>query len=209
MLSTVIASLLSSISIIIASFFQYNKLIKAKNANDIKAVSTGFWLLIAIASIYSFAHLIDVQAHYFIIIAKGIGALLALILLLKIITIKFTKSMYILIPVIFLSILLIGAIVIIQAPTYIQIISIVYIMIAYLYQSYKISKLKTSCGVSSAAFLITTLSNVLIVITLVIDNVEMYALISQCISALMAFTLYKVCLIYAPKNEHSDVSSND
>jgi len=208
-LSTVITSLLSSISIIIASFFQYNKLIKAKNASDIKAVSTAFWLLIAIASIYNFAHLIDVQAHYFIIIAKGIGALLALILLLKIITIKFTKSMYILIPIIFLSILLIGATVIIQAPSYIQIISIVYIITAYLYQSYKISKLKTSCGVSSAAFLITTLSNVFIVVTLVINNVEMYSLISQCISALMAFTLYKVCLIYKPKNEYSNIASND
>lgn len=209
MLSTVITSLLSSISITIASFFQYNKLIKAKNASDIKAVSTAFWLLIAIASIYSFAHLIDIQAYYFIIIAKGVGALLALILLLKIITIKFTKSMYILIPVIFLSILLIGATAIIQAPSYIQIISIVCIITAYLYQSYKISKLKTSCGVSSAAFLTTTLSNVLIVVTLVINNVEMYALISQCISALMAFTLYKVCLIYAPKNEYSDIASND
>ena len=114
MLSTVITSLLFSISIIIASFFQYNKLTKAKSAKDIEAVSTAFWLLITIASIYSFAHLIDIQAYYFIIIAKGIGALLALILLIKIITIKFTKSVYILTPIIFLSALLIILTVIVQ-----------------------------------------------------------------------------------------------
>ena len=99
--------------------------------------------------------------------------------------------------------------VIVQAQPYIQVISIAYIIVAYLYQSYKISKLKTSCGVSSASFLITTLANVFIVVTLVINNVEMYTLASQCVSALMSFTLYKVCLIYKPKNEYNNIASSD
>lgn len=210
LIPTIVVSLLSSISIVLACVFQFYKISKVNSPNDIKAISTVFWLLLTIATVYNFAHLIDINASVFIIIAKGIGAVVALSLLVKIILIKFTKATYFLVPVIILSMILYGVTFIIHTPSYIQIISIVYVLIAYLYQMYKISSLKTSAGISSKAFLSITLSNILIVVTLVINNVESFSIISQCISTIMAFSLYKLCLIYQPKkyykNKHNITS---
>src|SRR5699024_5195376 len=203
-MTTIIISLLSSVAIIIASMLQYKKLLKVKYNEDCNAVSVLFWLLLTLSTLYTFIHLIDINAYLYIIIAKGIGLGFIVILTIKVISLKVKKQTFthIIAPILIISMVFYLLLILLKTPVYVEIISTMYLLIAYIYQLYKISNLKSSAGISSKAFLVITLSNVLIVITLVINNVEILTLISQCIATLMAFAMYKVSLIYKPKQEY-------
>lgn len=202
-MTIIIVSLLSTIAIITSSALQYKKLLSVENNKDCDAVSVLFWLLLTLSTLYTFVHLIDINTHLYIIIAKGIGLSFIFALTIKVITLKFEKQTlkHIIIPILIISIVLYLLLIIFNAPVYTEVISTVYLLIAYIYQLYKISKLKSSAGISNKAFLVLTLSNILIVITLVISNAEYLTLIAQCIATLMAFTMYKVSLIYRPKRK--------
>lgn len=203
-MTTIIVSLLSSIAIIIASILQYKKLLKVKYNEDCNAVSVLFWLLLTLSTLYTFIHLIDINAYLYITIAKGIGLGFIVILTIKVISLKVKKQTFthIIAPILIISMVFYLLLILLKTPVYVEIISTMYLLIAYIYQLYKISNLKSSAGISSKAFLVITLSNVLIVITLVINNVESLTLISQCIATLMAFAMYKVSFIYKPKQKY-------
>lgn len=199
-----IVSLLSTIAIIIASVLQYKKLLNIENNKDCNAVSILFWLLLTLSTLYTFVHLIAINTNLYIIIAKGIGLGFILVLTIKVITLRFEKQIFtrIIIPILIISIFFYLLLIAFNTPIYTEVISTVYLLIAYIYQLYKISKLKNSAGISSKAFLVMTLSNILIVITLVINNAEYLTLIAQCIATLMAFAMYKVSFIYKPKQKY-------
>lgn len=203
-MTIIIVSLLSSIAIIIASILQYKKLLKVENNKDYNGISVLFWLLLTLSTLYTFIHLIDVNTHLYIIIVKGMGLSFMFVLTVKVISLRVKKQTFthIIIPILIISIIFYLLLILLKTPVYVEVISTIYLLIAYIYQLYKISNLKSSAGISSKAFLVITLSNVLIVITLVINNAEILTLISQCIATLMAFAMYKVSLIYKPKQEY-------
>src|SRR5699024_1783998 len=139
-MTIIIVSLLSTITIIIASALQYKKLLNIENNKNCNAVSVLFWLLLTLSTLYTFIHLIDINAYLYIIIAKGIGLGFIVILTIKVISLKVKKQTFthIIAPILIISMVFYLLLILLKTPVYVEIISTMYLLIAYIYQLYKI-----------------------------------------------------------------------